>query len=38
MHLNFDYRSAGNIETDGLMVFVSSDELGNFARQHDLSE
>jgi len=38
MLLNFDYRSAGNIETDGLMIFVSSDDLGNFARQHDLSE
>jgi len=38
MPLNFDYRSAGSIETDGLMIFVSSDDLGNFARQHDLSE
>ena len=36
MTLNFEYRSSGNIETDGVMVFVSSDDLDSFASKHDL--
>ena len=36
MNLNFEYRSSGNIETDGLMVFVSSDDLDGFTSRHDL--
>ena len=36
MTLNFEYRYSGNIETDGVMVFVSSDELNSFISRHDL--
>ena len=38
MTLNFEYRSSGNIETDGLMVFVSSDDLDSFSSRHDLPD
>ena len=38
MTLNFEYRSSGNIETDGIMVFVSSDELDSFTSRHALSD
>ena len=38
MTLNFEYRSSGNIETDGVMIFVSSDELDSFISRHDLPD
>ena len=38
MTLNFEYRSSGNIETDGVMVFVSSDELDSFTSRHALPD
>ncbi len=38
MTLNFEYRSSGNIETDGIMVFVSSDELDSFTSRHALPD
>ena len=38
MTLNFEYRSSGNIETDGVMVFVSSDELDSFISRHELPD
>ena len=38
MTLNFEYRSSGNIETDGVMFFVSSDDLDSFTSRHDLPD
>ena len=38
MTLNFEYRSSGNIETDGVIVFVSSDELDSFISRHELPD
>ena len=37
MTLNFEYQSAGNIETDGVMLFLSPDDLENFLSRNDLS-